>query len=160
MQYNDTTQAIIDRLENNSTDYQVFEHEPVTTSEEASEVRGGYDLSQGLKALVLKLYDAPEQFVMIVVPGDTNFDEKKVKKATGANDFRFANEDELDDLLGEVKVGGIPPFGSLFELRTYVGESIKELDEVIFNAGDRSVSVSVTASSYFKSESPEVVDIT
>jgi len=31
MKYNDTTQAIIDRLETNNIDYEIFQHEPVTT---------------------------------------------------------------------------------------------------------------------------------
>ena len=31
MKYNDTTQAIIDRLDENNIDYGVFEHESVTT---------------------------------------------------------------------------------------------------------------------------------
>lgn len=154
MDYNYTTQKIIDRLENKNIECEVFEHEPVVTSNEAAEVRDNFDISQGLKALVLKLYGADQGFAMIVVPGDTNFDQDKVEAALGADDFRFANERELDDLIGEVEVGGIPPMGSLFDLRTYADESIGDMDEVIFNAGDKEVSIAVSADDYLLIEQP------
>jgi prolyl-tRNA editing enzyme YbaK/EbsC (Cys-tRNA(Pro) deacylase) len=161
MQYNHTTQQIIDRLENKDIDYEIFEHEPVTTSEEAADARGDFSLGQGLKALVIKRYGAdPEphgfgaskDFAMIFVPGDTNFDQDKVEDAVGADDFRFANEDELDGLLGGVEVGGIPPMGSLFDLKTFADESINNMDEVIFNAGNKRVSIAMNADDYAKVE--------
>ncbi|MCA9381711.1 YbaK/EbsC family protein, partial [Candidatus Dojkabacteria bacterium] len=34
-----------------------------------------------------------------------------------------------------VKVGGVPPFGIIFDIPTYFDESILEQDEVAFSAG-------------------------
>lgn len=154
MDYNQTTRQIIDRLENQDIDYEIFEHEPVVSSDEAANVRENFEISQGLKALVLKLYEANQDFAMIVVPGDKSFDQDKVEQALSADDFRFANEEELDKLLGEVKIGGIPPMGSLFDLETHADESIGELEEVIFNAGDKEVSIAVSADDYRRIEQP------
>lgn len=159
MQYNRTTQQIINRLEGKNIDYEIFEHEPVTTSGEAADARDYFSVSQGLKALVLKLYGADRDFAMIVVPGDKNFDQGKVEKAVGADDFRFANEDELDDLLGEVEVGGIPLMGSLFDLKTFADEGVQEIDEVIFNAGDKRVSIAISADNYLDLENPTMSNI-
>jgi Ala-tRNA(Pro) deacylase len=77
-----------------------------------------------------------------------------VEVVLGADDFRFANEEELDKLLGEVEIGGIPPMGSLFDLETYIDESIKGMNEVIFNAGDKEVSIAVSADNYLRIEQP------
>jgi prolyl-tRNA editing enzyme YbaK/EbsC (Cys-tRNA(Pro) deacylase) len=155
MDYNQTTRQIIDRLENQDIDYEIFEHEPVVSSDEAANVRENFEISQGLKALVLKLYGANQDFAMIVVPGDKSFDQAKVEQALSADDFRFANEEELDKLLGEVEIGGIPPMGSLFDLKTYADESIEDMNEVIFNAGDKEVSIAVSADDYQRIEQPK-----
>jgi prolyl-tRNA editing enzyme YbaK/EbsC (Cys-tRNA(Pro) deacylase) len=155
MDYNQTTRQIIDRLEDKNIDYEIFEHEPVVSSDEAANVRENFEISQGLKALVLKLYGANQDFAMIVVPGDKSFDQDKVEAALGADDFRFANEEELDKLLGEVKIGGIPPMGSLFDLKTYADESIEDMNEVIFNPGDKEVSIAVSADDYLRIEQPK-----
>lgn len=159
MEYKQTTQQIIDRLKNKDIDYEIFEHKPVVSSDDAANVREDFEISQGLKALMLKLYGADQDFAMIVVPGNKNFDQEKVEDALGANDFRFANEDELDELLGEVEIGGIPPIGKLFNLETYADERIKDIDKVIFNAGDRRVSIAINPDDYFAVEEPDVFDI-
>ena len=53
--YNAACKKIIDLLEKNSIDYKYFEHAPVRTSEEAAKVRSDYSLSQGAKALIIRI---------------------------------------------------------------------------------------------------------
>ncbi|KKU77219.1 MAG: hypothetical protein UY04_C0061G0007 [Parcubacteria group bacterium GW2011_GWA2_47_7] len=63
--------------------YERFLHEPVRTSEEAAMVRPEYAQHQGSKSLIVYVRtiaaDAAcdKRFVMLVIPGDMQFDKKK-----------------------------------------------------------------------------------
>lgn len=161
MEYHLVVQKIKELLEGQKIKYDYFEHEPVRTSEEASRIRPGYTLKQGAKALVVKLYlrGGQEKFVMLVVPGDARFDSKKVKKSFDARDMRFATETEIADLTGGVLMGGVPPFGSLFGLQTYLDPKVKENERIVFNAGDRRVSVALTTVDYISVENPATTEL-
>ena len=188
MEFHPVVQKIKDLLEDRQVPYDYLEHEPVRTSEEASRIRPGYSLKQGAKALIVKVYlkgpadtagtsntasitnitntssyngqSPKEDFVLLVVPGDAKFDGKKVKKLLNAKDLRFATEEEVSNLTGRVQVGGVPPFGSLFGLTTYMDPQILQNDKIIFNAGDRRVSVAISSSDYIVVEKPEIVSLT
>ena len=62
--------SVFQRIENllreNSADYEILEHEPVYTSEEAARVRGT-PLSSGAKALICK---CDQEMVLFVMPAD------------------------------------------------------------------------------------------
>jgi len=154
-------QKIKELLESRQIKYELFEHEPVRTSEEASKIRPGYTLKQGAKALMVKLNlrGGEEKFVMLVVPGDARFDSKKVKKLFDAKDMRFATEKEVEDITDGVLVGGVPPFGSLFGLQTYLDPKVKENERIVFNAGDRRVSVALTTVDYISVENPAMTEL-
>lgn len=55
MSYHPVTEQITKLLSDHGIWFETFEHEPVRTSEEAAQVRHGYGLSQGAKALIVKL---------------------------------------------------------------------------------------------------------
>ncbi len=138
-------EAIKGLLVENNLWHEVFEHEPVVTSEDAAKLRTGYLLQQGTKALIVKVA-VPEEgkkFVMLVVPGDKRFDEDKVKKALGFKSIRFATEAEVGEITSGVERGGVPPFGALFGLETYFDQGIFKNEKIIYNAGDRSISVAM-----------------
>lgn len=179
MEFHPVVRKIRDLLEGRQVLYDYFEHEPVRTSEEASRIRPGYSLKQGAKALIIKVYlkglvdtaitsnadnsngqGPKENFVMLVVPGDAKFDGKKVKKLLNAKDLRFATEEEVSNLTAGVQVGGVPPFGSLFGLTTYMDPQILLNEKIIFNAGDRRVSVAISSLDYVKTEKPETFSLT
>jgi len=175
MQYNSTTQSIITLLRENNIDYEIFEHEPVTTSEEAAAVRESFSVDQGLKALIIKTYGGSEGHAMIVLPGDQKFAQKKVENALNIDDpepenltkseprfragFRLADPEVIEDVTDGVEIGGIPPFGSLFDLPTYADKQIGGMGKIVFNAGDREVSISISAEEYLKLENLTLVSL-
>jgi len=85
---------------------------------------------------------------MLVFPADTKFDSKLVKTAIQARSISFATEEEVSRLAEGVQVGGVPPFGNLFDLPVYADESLFGNEEIIFNAGDRSFSIAMKSSDY------------
>lgn len=145
--------------------YKTFEHEEVRTSEEAARVRPEYTLSQGAKALIVRVKlkgtskENEKQFVQVVVPGDAKFEPKKVRNVLDAKDIRFAKEEEVLAITGGVQPGGVPPFGNLFGLRVVADEGIFKHKETIFNAGDRRFSTAMTTADYKKIVNPTVASV-
>jgi len=112
-------ERVSELLSAKSIGFDVLQHAPVYTSEEAAAVRGT-PLASGAKALVCK---ADEQFLMIVLPADRKLASKTVRKAAGIKSLRFASREEVEQLTG-LAPGSIPPFGSLFGLATWCDERL------------------------------------
>lgn len=149
MEYHNVVQKIKDILTNRGTWFEVFEHEPVITSEDASRVRSGYKLHQGTKALIVRgKISGEKKFLMVIVPGNRTFDSKKIKEVFGISDIRFATEDEVSAITGGVKRGGVPPFGNLFGLSVYCDDSVFTNEKIIFNAGDRCFSIGMKSADW------------
>jgi prolyl-tRNA editing enzyme YbaK/EbsC (Cys-tRNA(Pro) deacylase) len=188
MEYHISVEKIKKLLVENNCWFETFEHEPVRTSEEAAQVRTGYTLSQGAKALILKIkriktYSSSEEqrdesrskgsrltsfartvsidghFVMLVIPGDKKFDKEKVKTNLMIKDIRFATEEEVAEITEGIQVGGVPPFGNLFGLAVYVDPHVLQNEKIIFNAGDRRFSIGMKSEDYKRVGEPEVVEL-
>src|SRR3990172_998834 len=118
MKHHPVAKQITDLLANNNCWFETFEHEPVRTSEEASKIRTGYTLHQGAKALIIRIKksETDKKFITLVIPADLKFNNKKVKKMFNAKDIRFATQEEISNLTNNIQIGGVPPFGNLFNL--------------------------------------------
>ncbi len=116
--------------------FDVLEHAPAHTSEEAARVRGTA-LEQGAKALVVR---ADERFVHCVLPAHLRVDNAALRAAVGTRKLRFATRDELLALTS-CEPGAVPPFGNLFGLPVLVDEALCRNDRVVFNAGSHTASI-------------------
>ena len=132
--------------------YSIKHHTPVYTSEQAAKIRGD-KLKQGAKAIILK---ADENFVLIVISAERKINSQKLKKILKSKKLSFASFDKLESL--NVKSGGVPPFGSILKLKTYVDKSLFENEEISFNAGSLTDSITMRLSDYFRIEKPFVED--
>jgi len=134
------TLVVFDRiralLETNGVPYKILEHAPAFTSEEAARVRGT-ELSQAAKALVFRADRKP---MLMVVPGNRRVDTTAVKKAHGIKNLWFVSPEQVEELTG-VKIGAVPPFGSLLGIPTYLDRRVTENDQIVFNAGSHTRSV-------------------
>jgi Ala-tRNA(Pro) deacylase len=162
MEYHPLTTKIQNWLKENEAEYKYYEHEPVRTSEEAAKVRPDYSLEQGAKAIIVRIKRAGGivEYAMLVLPGHLKFDGKKIKKIFGTKEITFATEEEISELTDGVQIGGIPPLGNLFGLKVLADKKMLDTDTIIFNAGDRSVSVAINSNDYVSLVKPEIVDIT
>jgi len=140
--------------------YERFEHEPVRTSEEAAVVRPGYSLFQGSKALIVRVRkQGVRTFAMLVIPGDRRFDPSKARKVLQSTDIRFASVDEVGELTGGIQPGGVPPWGNLFGIPVYADYGVLSNEKIIFNAGDRSVSIAMLSADYGRLVKPVASDL-
>lgn len=158
--YHQTVAQIEAFFKENGVIYEKFEHEPVKTSEEAANVRPEFSISQGTKALIVRVRkNGTKSFAMVVVPGDKKFDSAKVRQAMGASDIRFATPEEVAEITGGIVPGGVPPLGNLFNLPVFCDESVFNNERIIFNAGDRSVSITVASEDYKNSVQPIICKV-
>lgn len=162
MAYHPVTETIKNLLAERKMWFEAFKHEPVRTSEEAARVRPEYSLHQGAKAMIVRVKrsESDKEFMMLVFPADLKFDIVKTKLILRAKDIRFATEPEVFELTKGVQPGGVPPFGNLFGLTVIADPSLFESEKIIFNAGDRCVSVAMKSTDYKILASPRIESIT
>lgn len=137
-------------LDSNGVTYEVSEHEPVYTSEQAAKVRG-VELKTGVKALVLKTEKG--SLVMGLIAADKRIDLKRLAKIARTKKLRLASPQEVLKTTG-CEVGSVHPFGNLHRLPTYLDSSILENNIVNFNAGLHTVSIQMKAKDLVKAIRP------
>ena len=135
------------------------EHEATLTSEESARVRGD-ELAQGAKAILYKVQD---EFHLFVLAADQKLDTKLIKQyfkdqGMKAKKTRFATPDELKDLTGLVP-GSVPPFGfPILEFKLFVDPSLMQNENIAFNAGSLTNSISMSLDDYMKVNNATVFD--
>ncbi len=144
-------ERVQDLLTLHNVDHEVLRHEPVYTSQEAAAIRET-PLASGAKALICK---GDNQIVMFVLPADRKLASREIRRARKWRKLRFLNREEVLERTG-LQPGSIPPFGSLFDLPTLCDPRLGENEKINFNAGDHSISVSMTYADYLRVESPEM----
>ncbi len=122
---------LLDLFKKEGVEFQLYEHEPVYTSVEASKVRG-VELRSGVKALVLKSDDG--NYLLADLAADRKADIKKLQKVAGVGKLHFASREEVISVTG-CEPGSVHPFGVLFGLPTYLDPSVLENEHVNFNIG-------------------------
>ena len=132
---------IVKMLEEQGVKYELLEHEPVYTSEQAAEVRG-VPLKTGVKALVCKT--SAKKFILVLVRADKRADLDSVVELEGAKKVSLASPEEVLKHTG-CKIGSVPPFGHKKALKTYLDREILEEDEVNFNIGEHTKSIRMKA---------------
>lgn len=142
----DTTEKIKDFLCRMFVPYQLLQHKPTPTSQDAANERGE-DLAIGGKAILMKV---DEDFALFVLIASLQIDSKSVRKLTGAKSIRFASEEELEKLTG-LPSGAIPPFGRPIQpFDIYIDDSILKNGEIAFNAGSLTTSMKIQTTHYMR----------
>ena len=145
------TERLLALLVAEGADHAVLHHAPVRTSEEAASIRGT-PLEQGAKALV---FQADERTVLLVVQAHRRLETRAFKRAYGIKNLRMLPADDLLILTG-LEPGAVPPFGSLLGFQTYADEGLLRLPRLVFNAGNRGISVLLATADYVRVEQPKV----
>jgi len=142
---------VIKLLERSKADFNLLEHEPVKTSEEASKARGT-KMSDAPKALILRKKSG--DFLMVCIPADKKLDMGKVAEFVGEK-VEMAKPEVIKERFG-VEVGAVPPFGRLLGLDTYFDKAFWKNETAAFNAGRKDRSVVMKASDLLKLAEPSV----
>ena len=118
---------IMQVLKDSGVSFELFEHEPVFTCEQAAQARG-VTPADGIKCMLMK---ANGKLFLVLTRGDKRLDLKKIASLAGAKKLRFANEEEIEKI-ALCKKGCVHPF---CDVKTFVDSALAEQDFIEFNPG-------------------------
>lgn len=117
--------------------YEFIRHARGGTTAEASEALG-VDRSKILKCLLLK--GQSEEFIGVIIGGDSRVSLKKLKEITNKN-FKLASPEDILTQTG-YEVGGIPPFAfSISGIVGYVDSSVIQHQWTYGSAGSATTGI-------------------
>ena len=106
-----------------------FFPEGTKTAEDAAEAIG-CPVSAIVKSLVcVAIYEARDEPVLALIPGDLKLDTNKLADAVGARSARMASLDEVREATG-YSAGGTPPFGHKQRIRVFADPALRRNDPV------------------------------
>lgn len=112
-------------------------HEATPTSEDSSRVRGTKP-EEGIKAIILRGKKTKKNY-QFNLPSNLKIDMKAVSEIVGEK-CEFEAPEVIKERYGIV-IGGVPPFGNLFNLDTYFDTKILNESRAAFNCGFQTESI-------------------
>ncbi len=140
-------------LQENDVSFEVIPHEQAFSAQEvaAAEHVTGHKFA---KTVILK---GGGDAYMFVMPASRHVSMKKACEAVGT-DVELATEAEMKQMFPDCEIGAEPPFGTLYDLPTYVDEHLAEREEIVFRAGTHDRTVKISYDDYASLEEPVVGD--
>lgn len=147
---------VIKLLDTVKVKYGIITHKTVyTASDRAATLH--VPEKQVAKTLVMKVNG---DFVVAVLPACCRLEKVALKKAVNSwrkkkglkavKKIDFAKEAWMKKNLKGVKVGAVPPFGSLWKMPTFVDRTLLNNKEIIVSAGNYERSLRITSAAYKK----------
>lgn len=139
-------------LDSSGVKYELLEHRTVFTAHDKAATLHTPEKMVG-KTLVIKL---DKELALITLSANKNLDKKKFIKAAKATvatkvaRLEFATERLIKNKLKGVKIGAVPPFGSLWGTMTFIDRRLMKNPKIIINSGDNNWSVKITPAQYKK----------
>ena len=94
------------------------------------------------------------EMAMAVLPASYKVDFDLLKEATGAKKVELANEQEFQDKFPDCEVGAMPPFGNLYNMPVFAAYSLREDEEIAFNAGTHTELMKLTYADFERLAKP------
>jgi len=134
-------EKIVQKLQEQGIDYEIYEHEPVYTNPTMAEALGVTE-AETVKSLVLTTKE--KTMVVFVMPGNKKVDWKGAAKTVNTKKVSFAKPDAVSEAVG-CEVGCVPPFGHRTDLPIYLDPDLMRQTYVYFNPGVHDKSFKVTS---------------
>lgn len=147
---------ILRQLKKDDFVFKHVQHAESLSSEESSKVRGT-SLNEGVKAIILRGKSSKKNY-QFNIPAHLKLDMKLVNEHVKEK-CEFEDPQVILERFG-LKVGGIPPFGSLLNIETFYDESIKNLEHVAFNCGLLTESIVMKSKDLIKLVDPVFANFT
>lgn len=120
-----------DYLDSSGTVYDVVPHTYTTSSMSIAEAAH----IPGDKLVKSVLLEDEIGYVLAVLPATHHLDMERISELLNRH-LDLAAEDELGNIFTDCDIGAIPPVGNAYGLKVIMDKSLKDCDEVYFEAGD------------------------
>lgn len=131
-------------LEERDVPHEVIDHPQAFTAQEeaaATHTPG----RNWAKTVAVRLDGDP---ALLVLPALRRVELDRLMEATGCRTAELLTEEEMARLFPDCETGAMPPLGSLYGQRTFVDESLREDEFVVFHAGDHRTAVRMPYGAY------------
>lgn len=114
--------------------YVAISHSPAFTAQEIAEMAHipGKELA---KTVVVKI---DGKLAMVVTSANERVKLNHIKETLGANEVDLASENDFKDSFPDCEIGAMPPFGNLYGMNVFVSQTLREDEQIAFNAGTHS----------------------
>lgn len=143
-------------LEENDVKYEVIRHPTSYTAQETAE-SAHIPGTQVAKTVIVNI---DGDLAMAVLPANQKVILQELREITGADDVRFAHEDDFDNMFPGCETGAMPPFGNLYGMAVFVSPALTQQDEIVFNAGSHRDLVKMSYRDFEKLVEPQVLSFT
>ena len=145
---------LIDYLDQNNIHYVIINHSSAYTASEiaASAHIKGEELA---KTVIVKI-DGNMSLLVIPAKYKINFD--LLKKHTGCDLIELAKEEEFTELFPDCQVGAMPPFGNIYDMKTYMDKTLTYEDDIAFNAGNHSQLIRLSCRDFIDLVKPDIAN--
>jgi Ala-tRNA(Pro) deacylase len=133
--------------------YVSIKHSPAYTALEIAQLTHipGKELA---KTVMLKL---DGKMAMAVLPAADHVDVEQLARGAGAKRAQLATEGEFKNLFPECEIGGMPPFGNLYDMAVFVSPRLAEDVEITFNAGSHTELIKLAYKDFERLVHPKVI---
>lgn len=130
--------------------YSTQHHRPVFTAQEvAAEVH-----EKGEHVAKVVIAKTGGQMVMVVVPASEQVDFERVAELLHMPSAQAAQEKEFQDHFSDCEPGAMPPFGEMYDLPTYLDESLARTRTLVFQAGTHRDTIKLPTADYLRLAKP------
>ena len=126
--------------------YQVCVHPQTFTCCETAEV----ERISGKKMAKVVMVKVDEKDAMVVLPSNRVVDLFKLSTALGTQDVRVEEEKEFKDLFPDCETGAMPPLGKIYGVPCYADQSLREENELCFNAGNHFETIEIATVDFLR----------
>jgi prolyl-tRNA editing enzyme YbaK/EbsC (Cys-tRNA(Pro) deacylase) len=142
-------------LDDNNCPYELYEHEPYSSTYENVEQITGTKLNIAAKSLLYKVTDG---YVLIVLPLFERVNSGKLRRAIGEKNVRLATPDELYEIMS-CSPGTCHPIGSLVGVRTIADVTLADMPKFSLGTGEARYTIVMPYEAYEHIVRPEVLDV-
>lgn len=142
-------------LDENDVKYSTIVHSPAYTAQEiaASSFISGKEFA---KSVILSI---DGDIIMAVLPASKKINFPALKKYFDNENIFLAAESEFHNIFSECKTGAMPPFGNLYNVKTYIAKEFEKNKLISFNAGNHQEIIRMKYSCFKNLVKPEVIDL-
>lgn len=137
-------------LDENDVEYEHISHDPAYTAQEVAQRVH----TPGREVAKVVILTDGETHLMAVLPATRKIDLERIRHAAGNGALRLAEESEFEALFPNVETGAMAPFGNLYGISVFVDQSLREDEEITFNAGTHEDAIRMTYTDYERLAQP------
>jgi len=139
-------------LDKKGISYTMLQHEEAFTAQEIAALSH----TPGKERVKVVILISDERYFMVALPASYRIDLEKLKGILKVENLRLSTEEEFGKLFPDCEIGAMPPFGNLYDIDTYVDETLSECETIVFLAGSHKESIKMGYKDYTEAVRPKM----